>query len=137
MCVCVNGAAPAKFSCRVPDGFICSLPRGANPIYVLEIFAVLLAVNVLEDRFSSLCAGQGAVFLVDNNASLSAMVRASASTEPAAGAIYSAWQGFARLGLEPWFERVSSKLNMADVPSRCVAGHVLVGFPKPVPVLEL
>ena len=116
------------FGADVPQKFASSFPKGSNQIYILEIWAVYLAARLLE-QLRSVHTGMRILIFVDNNAALSAFIKAAASSFPAGEAIHRAWQIFERLEVVLWFERVPSHLNLADAPSRGKGSFLKKPFP--------
>ena len=89
----------------------------------LEILAVLLGVTQLaRTGFSG-----PALFFVDNSAAVSALIRDYGSTTVATLLIMAVWEVSSAHSLLPWFDRVSSALNIADAPSRSSSAS----FPDP------
>ena len=83
-------------------------------IYILEIFATCLSA------FHLACLnGTGpSIFFIDNDAALSAMIRGTSDDEAARILITIFWRICSDKKITPWLERVCSKNNPADDPSR-------------------
>ena len=89
-------------------------------IYVLEIYAACLGAFHLYSL-----SGRGpSIFFIDNDAALSALIRGTAEDQTASLLISIFWRICTENRITPWLERVCSKNNPADDPSR---GRVGVG----------
>ena len=85
-------------------------------IYCLEMIAVLAT---LMKKWADV-ANKSATFYIDNNNALLAILKNSAkptSIQATAGPI---WRRIRELNITPWFGRVPSKRNIADLPTRSV-----------------
>ena len=83
-------------------------------IFTLEIYAACLGAFHL-----STLSGRGpCIFFIDNEAACSALVRGTTEDETARALISSFWRICTQNQIIPWIERVSSKNNPADAPSR-------------------
>ena len=127
VCLIPRGGPRSFFSCIVPDSFAPSLPGGANVIFILELIAALLSVQLLAKR--NVCSGKQAYVFIDNNASLASLCKGVSNCPVAQKVIVLFWSTVDRCGLSPWIERVSSSQNLADRPSRDSRCGDLVAFP--------
>ena len=134
-CVVDQAGVRQDFGSLVPAGYTSSLPPGANAIFILEIWAAVLGILALSFRLNAEGRERANVFLfVDNNASLASLVRASSNCEVAQCAIRDFWRACSASGVTPWLERVESRFNWADGPSRDPTGAgALLPFPAPPP----
>ena len=71
--------------------------------------------------------GRSVTFYIDNDNALQALVRNCAGPTVIQGMVALIWHRLRDLDITPWFERVHSKRNIADLPTR--------GVPIPFPVL--
>ena len=83
-------------------------------IYTLEIYAACLGAFHL----STLNGTGPALFFIDNDAATSALIRGTSDDETARLLIDIFWRTCTRSRITPWIERVCSKNNPADEPSR-------------------
>ena len=132
-CFCWPGGCQVRLSPRVPDSFENSFPKGSSLIYAQEAGAVFLAAVVLRDRHPH-HATRRVVILIDNNAALSAFVKASSSTGPAAAAVAHTWSILGDSQIAPWFEKVPTLLYRADEPSRQVDSFERAPIPTARPL---
>eukprot|EP00392_Amoebophrya_sp_AT5.2_P004206 g4214.t1 len=79
-----------------------------------ETEAWLLCAHV----FADLLRDRFAVFFIDNSTLQGAAVRGWSEDEATSAMVGDMWTEFARLGCDPWMERVASDANGADSPSR-------------------
>ena len=91
-------------------------------IYELGILAVLLG-----DSTRTHWLQWSALVFVDNSAAVSALIRGYGCTTVATLLIMAVWEVSSAHSLLPWFDRVSSALNIADLPSRSSSAS----FPDP------
>ena len=110
----------------VPMGFLATL-RGENEIYILELLATLFAANILRD---TLCVGNY-IHFCDNNAALSSLLKGYSPSYKATCIIGKYWERVATSNVSVWIERVRSKWNKADDPSRKVGESLPFPFPSP------
>ena len=127
VCVIPARGPQRLFSCTVPDSFVSSLPAGASAIFILELLAALLGVQLLAS--DNVCAGKQAYVFIDNNASLASLCKGVSKCPEAQKVILSFWSTVDQCGVSPWIERVASSLNLADRPSRDMRVGVPVAFP--------
>ena len=82
-------------------------------------------------------AGRRVVLYVDDDAALSTLVKGTSTSLPSARLANELWQCAALLGLHLWVDRVPSRSNPADAPSRA-RGAVLQawGFTEVNPIAE-
>ena len=91
VCVCSPDGRHMCASSHVPPTVSLSLPAGASPIYVLEIWSVLFAARL---PVSSCAQPVGSAFS-----------KATSDTGVAAAAIHHTWLLLEEWGVLPWFER--------------------------------
>lgn len=115
-----DGAVDCVISKRV-DEEIFILFEDTSLIYAFELLAVALTLFQFRNSFRS----RTVIFFVDNNAALCALIR-GASRHPAVDRyIATFWYVAAKYNIAIWLERVCSRSNLADYPSR--------GTPLPIP----
>ena len=111
------GEPALYYSARVPDDFKSAIPDSTNMIFVLEIYGAILGAMCL----ARAAGGRplNAMFFVDNNAALVAMLRGHCDSDPiATRAIFGFWRVQSDSNCYVWLERVRSSWNEADAPSR-------------------
>ena len=114
---------------RILDAFASRVPnlrqqkfRDGNMIFGFEL---LTPVDFLWANRNKL-AGKRIILFIDNSAALSALIRGD-STHPMAAALTAAfWHTARKYNICIWLDRVSSKLNIADLPTR----HAKVQLPR-------
>ena len=121
-----------SFSSPVPDSFK-NMPEGVNRIYILELAAALLALKALR-MFPYPKGGKRIFLFVDNNACLSALVKADAKCPYGANVAYKFWEEAGESEAVPWLERVPTALNPADAPGRRRGDFCPAPFPPGVGV---
>jgi hypothetical protein len=108
------------------------LEDSKHPIYELELFPVLLALRVWQEKL----LGSQVVFFLDNDAARSSLIRAEGATRLASAIVNQFVKLESTLKCFPWFARVPSASNPADDASRLVFNVPwLLGVPKPSIVL--
>ena len=90
--------------------------RDTSVIYGLELFAAVAAIFSLRYQLR----GCSITVYIDNNAALSALIKGDSCSMKVARLIAFMWYISATFDITLWFERVSSALNIADLPSRGV-----------------
>ena len=85
-------------------------------IYGLELYAVVASVFSLRYQLQ----GKTLSIYIDNNAALSALIKGDSCSIRVGRLISFLWYLSAAFDITLWFERVSSALNIADLPSRGV-----------------
>ena len=123
------GKAPLVYASLVPNWFWGKLNEGDNAIFVLEAFAALFAVQRLAGL--GLMKPMNTYVFMDNNASLSVLIKAASKCDLAGAAAFNFWAETEKAGLVPWLERVPTELNPADAPSRGEGEFTLAPFPSP------
>ena len=103
------------------------------PIYLLELYAALLGARVLANVFF-LRGGANVVFGIDNNAALVALLKGYGSSELATRVVQAFWYSVVESRCLVWLDRVRSKANKADAPSRLL-GETPGADRIPFPVL--
>ena len=108
---------------RIIDAFASKVPdlrqqqfRDSNMIFGFELLTpvAFLWTNRLK------LTGKRIIIFIDNSAALSALIRGD-STHPMAAALTAAfWHTAHKYNICVWLGRVSSKLNIADLPTRLV-----------------
>ena len=88
-----------------------------NFIYGLEMLALLA---LLMDETNDL-RDKSVTFYIDNDNALQALVKNTAGPTVIQGMVALIWHRIRDLRITPWFERVPSKRNIADLPTRGVA----------------
>lgn len=108
------------------------LEESKHPIYELELFPVLLALRVWQEKL----IGSQIVFFLDNDAARSSLIRAEGATRLASAIVNQFVKLESTLKCYPWFARVPSASNPADDASRLFFNVPwLLGVPKPSIVL--
>ena len=103
--VCFSRAAPNEINILFED---------TSLIYAFGLLAVVL--TLFELRFA--LRNKTALFFVDNNAALCALIRGAAHHPMVDRYIATFWAIAAEFNIAVWFERVSSASNIADFPPR-------------------
>ena len=80
-----------------------------------------LAVDKAMDKWADRLKGRFVIWFVDNESLQGAWVKGHSSSNLYTGLIESLWEKTAKLSMNLWIERVCSKDNPADIPSR--GGH--------------
>ena len=83
-------------------------------IYGLEVLAVLA---ILLEKCNEL-RNKSVTFYTDNNNALCALVKNAANSPEIQATVGLIWHRIRDLRIAPWFERVPSKRNIADLPAR-------------------
>ena len=89
------------------------LPR-KQPIMLVELFAAPMAL----ETWAETVRGRNVLLYVDNNSALSALVKGYTPKVDSAKIVSQFWLTAARVRCGIWAERVESKSNIADGPSR-------------------
>ncbi|KAJ9436801.1 hypothetical protein DIPPA_13013 [Diplonema papillatum] len=112
--------------------YSCPVPARASglPIHALEFAAVSVAFGLW---FKEMTGVQVSVW-VDNNVVLASLVQGQSRARMLLAPVHRLWQGIARAKARVWFERVSSEMNIADLPSRLVHSWASVPFLGRCPV---
>ena len=93
-----------------------------NLIYGLEVYAALWCVK----RLIKICPGGPIMLYVDNDAATSSLIAGRSKVGVVNELVREFWALLSEAGAPIWIERVSSKSNPADAPSRvweCVRGE--------------
>ena len=116
------------FGIPIGDGLLEDfLEHSEHPIYELEIFPVLLALKIWQERL----IGCQVVFYLDNDAARSSLIRAEGATQIAQAMLDQFVKLEKTLRCLPWFARVPSASNPADDASRLVFNVPwLLGVPR-------
>ena len=116
--VCVVSPSLEKwyFAASVPHDFDLVLPVGASKIFTLECAAALFAMRVVAEFLPGV--EKRVCLFVDNNVSISSIIRAYSRCELASRVIAAFWECAVERKISPWVERVRSSQNLADAPSR-------------------
>ena len=110
------------FSEQVPSLLLDQfLGEAENPIYLIELLAVYLAMVLWGDRFR----GRFVVYYIDNEAARMALIKAYSSTKLGNCLIQLCVDLECRFEWKPWYARVPSHSNPADAPSRREFLHLL------------
>jgi hypothetical protein len=110
-----NGARIQAYKCDVSKIVLEAYrERSDAQIMTLEIMAILVAIYTFSDDL------QGAVVRVwtDNTGGECTLRKGSAKQEDHNLLVFAVWFAAARLGCALWFERVGTKDNISDQPSR-------------------
>ena len=108
-----DGAVDCVISNKVGEE-IFSLFTDTSMIYALELVAVVLTLFQFKDVFKT----KTIIFFIDNNAALCALIRGAAKHKVIDRYIATFWFIAAKYDIAIWLERVCSKSNLADFPSR-------------------
>ena len=87
-----------------------------NFIYGLELLALLA---LLMEKGNDI-RGKSVTFYIDNDNALHALVKNASEPTVIQGMVALIWHRLRDLRITPWFERVPSKRNVADLPTRGV-----------------
>ena len=100
----------------VPDGRFWNalLLRSDNQIVALELVAVVVSIAT----FARLLVARTVRLWIDNSAGELQLRRGSARSDDHNRLVHSVWLSSIEWGFNFWIERVPSKLNVADEPSR-------------------
>ena len=101
-----------------------------NLIFILELLAAFSAMCVVCNLYARAPARVNIVLLIDNDPALAALIRGSSDSDLAGRVISNFWRAADAVKVSPWLERVASKANWADAPSRDPAGHRVIEFPS-------
>ena len=88
--------------------------RADNQIMGLEIFAVVVALSTFWVHLQ----GRSVIVFVDNTGGEHALLRGSAKSSDHNALVHGIWTAALLGNIGLWFERVSSRENIADLPSR-------------------
>ena len=101
-------------SASVPQEVVCTwLPR-EQQIYLVELFAGPLALAT----FHKFLSDMDVIHFVDNNPALGALVKGYSNKSDAIRVVADYWLRAAAQKLSPYIDRVESKSNVSDEPSR-------------------
>ena len=116
------------FGIPIGDGLLEDfLEHSEHPIYELEIFPVLLALKIWQERL----IGCQVIFYLDNDAARSSLIRAEGATQIAQAMLDQFVKLEKTLRCLPWFARVPSASTPADDASRLVFNVPwLLGVPR-------
>ena len=123
-----------EYFAQCPDRSALGLADGENLIYTLELYGALLGVIALTPLVKargSICAILG----VDNNAALVSLLKGYGRTPLPTSIICSFWYS-QPAGCLLWIDRIRSKANRADGPSRGAA-RLASAVELPSPSLSL
>ena len=123
------GREPVYYSALVPPGFS-DYTSGTNEIYLLELAAAVLGASLIGSLRDA--PRDNVVVGVDNNASLVSLLRGYGACDKATNYVLQFWSKVDASGSVVWVERVRSRANRADFPSRCPrdASVILLPFPS-------
>ena len=99
------------FSFPEPD---LNISNDTNIIYALELFSVVAAVF----GFRKYLRSSNIIIFIDNDAADLALIKASSKSKFVHHLIRIFWKLASTIPFSVWFERVPSKSNLADFPSR-------------------
>ena len=85
-----------------------------SQIYAFELLAMCLTFK----EAGSLLKGKSVMAFIDNNAALGALLKGDCANDLVAGMIFAFWSLVNKNQIKVWLDRVSSKANLADDPSR-------------------
>ena len=80
---------------------------------------MLAVLAILMDKNNGL-KGRTVTFYIDNNNALQALIKNSGNPIEVQALTALIWHKIRDLGIIPWFERVPTKRNIADLPTRFV-----------------
>ena len=117
-----DASGPGLLGICLLDGatrLVCSVwtKRGGGADSTIELYeaeAVLAAMQI----FHAQIRGRRVLFLIDNESAQCAAQNGASDNAAVADVVHDIWSWALKLGLEIWFERVASALNVADGPSR-------------------
>jgi len=98
----------------VPPEVVATWTPRIQQIYLVELFAGPLALAT----FSNVLSDCDVIHFVDNNAALGALVKGYSNKDDAIRIVADYWLRAAALKLSPYIDRVESKSNLSDEPSR-------------------
>ena len=101
-------------SCVVPKEVVADWLPSKQYIYLVELFAGPVAL----DTFPDLLQGRDVIHFVDNNSALGALVKGYSSKEDAIKIVADYWLRAMKLKILAYVDRVESKSNISDDPSR-------------------
>ena len=113
----VDGSRPEYFASSVPTEVLAAFATRRQFIFFLEAVAQCLPAWHWAQRLAGGPAGAFVSFC-DNSSAQGALVKGYTADPPCNVLIALYWSSMAVLGAAPWFERVSSKDNIADAVSR-------------------
>ena len=125
----VKGKEASYYTCHVPHCIRESIPASSNKIFILELYAALLSIQVARDYCYS---NTNIILMVDNNAALTTLLKGHCTRDVLASRIiHQFWHVQSTTTHEVWLERVRSKRNKADAPSRGESkGATVLAFPE-------
>ena len=91
--------------------------ESTSTIFGLELSAIVLTIY----RSRATLRNKAVVIYTDNNAALAALINGDSSSRAAYTLIATFWFIAATYNMSVWFERVETKRNIADLPTRNVA----------------
>eukprot|EP00392_Amoebophrya_sp_AT5.2_P012349 g12449.t1 len=92
----------------------CWSPRAAEKLQIE--FYETEAVSVALEKFASAIRGRKVLAILDNESAQGATQKGHSTDDNATDVIHGIWSKALALGIDLWFERVGSKLNVADGP---------------------
>ena len=98
-------------------------------IYGLEMLTILATLMERGDDIRN----QSVTFYIDNNNALLAILKNSAKPVAIQAMTGLIWHRIQELNITPWFERVPSKRNIADLPTRHVKNKIQVTQKDEIP----
>jgi hypothetical protein len=108
-------------NCPVPQEVVSDWIPSKQHIYLVELFAGPVAL----DTFSDLLEERDVIHFVDNNSALGALVKGYSSKEDAIKIVAEYWLRAMKHRMLIYVDRVESKSNIADDPSRMNEFQVL------------
>ena len=106
--------SPLFTHCEVPRTVREKWLKRATQIYLVELFAAPLAL----ETFKEWITGRSVIHFVDNNSALGALVKGYSNNEDAIRIVSEYWIRAARFKCNLYIDRVESKSNVSDEPSR-------------------
>ena len=85
-----------------------------STIHQAELQPVLVAVQMWGEALR----GRRIIIFVDNEAARAALVKGDSRNKASAAIVASTWEQVAEVDLYPWIDRVPTRSNLADGPSR-------------------
>ena len=121
---------------KAPEDFCTWLgERMKNPIAPLEAYAAYAAVHHFQDRLE----GMNIILFEDNTVVENALITGSSDCEVTNELAHQFWLLCTRKKLSVWIERVPSKSNLADIPSRQSLGAppISENLPEGMPFINV
>ena len=116
---------------RAPDPGEIAFFEETSTIFGLELVAAVLAIFHQKERLRN----SAVTLYMDNNAALAALINGDSSAKSAFYLIALFWFLAAKFNIAIWLERVDTKRNIADLPTRSVKLPFEVRESHPFPTL--